>query len=381
MRNTVLFLLAVMCLALGVVAQSSPVVDFEACVPGESVEGLGTVHPYLDIQTLGDGLAVCLETGEPPAVFGATNEDLVLNNCLENELGQRVDASTTLLHTRGFGDSVRQAAGEPQEFQFSFKPGVTVTSFGIRMFDFGDYNPDLSTDHHVSLTGYDSGGHLLGSDDLNYSSDGQVNPRSGSAGDLWESGDACEAELGEPGYHEFSIVDSGISELTLTVGSGHDPNVAFDSIHFTLAAHMDLKFCSYTCLRRNGRVPVTLFGGGADGFDVADVDLDTVRLCRADELTSCTSPPTHWTYLDAGGPEALDNGHCLGSLVRDGNEDLVLRFIAAEVTSLIGCPDLEPGESSPDVVLVGEIAGAPFISNADFMTIIAAASPPRSRAR
>ena len=86
MRNTFITLLAVGSLVLSVAAQSSPVVDFETCSPGESVEGLGSVHPYLNIQSLGVGEAVCMEAGSTPTVFGAPNDDLTFKNCLENEL-------------------------------------------------------------------------------------------------------------------------------------------------------------------------------------------------------------------------------------------------------------------------------------------------------
>jgi hypothetical protein len=242
------------------------------------------------------------------------------------------------------------------------------------MFDFGDFNPYQMDTHHVKLTAYDADGLQLSSDDLSFTSDTGINPSTGSQGDLQSSGDACSASQGEPGYHQLTVADPQIKKVLLTVVTGEDPNAGFDSISFELDGYMDIKFCSnpngFNCKRRTGKVPVTIFGGGADGFDVMDIDINTVRLCRADDPSACTGEPISWAYEDRGSPTDIGTDSCAGDRVTlDGYEDLDVKFDGAEITELLGCSEIGNRGSSPDLVVVGEIAGAPFVTNTDHFKI------------
>ncbi len=109
---------------------------------------------------------------------------------------------------------------------------------------------------------------------------------------------------------------------------------------------IDIKFCSdpnaFNCKKR-GVLPVTLFGM-AD-FDVLDVDISTLRLCR-DDTGACIGPPTDWSYDDRGDPTSdLGAAMCaidptteveLHTLNPDGFDDLDVGFDAGDVQAMLG---------------------------------------------
>ncbi len=187
--------------------------DFSVLTPGASVEGLGTVHPDLNISGSGD-IAVIAE-GQSPAAYGSSGGPNAGLGVLE-----------------GFSDLEKV-----HEYEFTFAPDVSLSFFSVRMLDYGDLNTALATEHSVTLLGYDSNGFLVGESGLFFTSDAAFNPL-----DLQLTGDAT-AELGQPGNFVFSIYGSDITRLVIQFSSNSgeeatDPNhgfadLCFDSDGFT----------------------------------------------------------------------------------------------------------------------------------------------------
>lgn len=188
-------------------------VDFSSITAGDSVEGLGTVVPMLNIST-SSGQAVAISEGITPSAYGAPNDQLLINN--------GVGALA------GFFDQSRL-----HDYSFTFAPDVSVKYFSVTMLDFGDFNAIGATEHSVSLNAYDDSG-LATSDTLSFTSDGQVIPRSGSAGDLFFTGDAVSAEPGQPGRFTFEIFDNNITRLEMNYSSDVNDTQASDP-YFALA--------------------------------------------------------------------------------------------------------------------------------------------------
>ena len=145
-------------------------------------------------------------------------------------------------------------------------------------------------------------------------------------------------------------------------------------------AVMDLKFCSnpnaFNSKRTRGKVPLTIFGGAL--FDVSDIDLSTVELCLASDPSDCIGPPTSSSIADRGSPTDFDASQCAivdgveqSFLNPDGFDDLDVAFDASEVCTLIDCNSLGKGDTSPDLVVKGELDGIPFVStNSDALDIV-----------
>lgn len=207
-------------------------VDFSSLDAGTSVEGLGAVHRFLNIQSQYDeGDVVVSKTETQPGFYGSTDAlnspAGTLNGCLG----------------AGFADTYAKNNAEPHQYTFRFDG--TVSQFSVRMLDFGDLNRDSgATTHEVTMTASDGSG-TVDDQKLKYTSDGGVNP------DTWDpatesdstikfydslenSGDACTAELGEPGNYVWNVSGEGISEITLSFGQGYDPNIAFTDLCFTI---------------------------------------------------------------------------------------------------------------------------------------------------
>ena len=173
--------------------------DLHSVQPGTSVEGLNTVMENLDIHSTGN--AIVLAEGIAPRAYGAPNgNDSIINGNISS-VGGFVDLEQ--LH----------------EYSFTFTPGISIDYFSIQLLDFGDFNPDLALEHHVSLVAFDSSGQQIDIDTLSFTSDGQKIPRGGSAGDLWVTGDASTAQPGEPGNYSFSVSGSGITLVDLQFSS------------------------------------------------------------------------------------------------------------------------------------------------------------------
>jgi len=200
--------------------------DFQ---PGQSVEGSGALHPDMALTTT-NGNTVALFDDETPSTYGAPNG----NNSRPN--GCLVD---------GFGDNSSQNS-RLHDYVFEFENGKIVTDFSITMFDFGDYNPARAESHKIELVGYDAYGNVVATDTLEYTSSSATNPRtSNEFGDLYLTGDACDAEEGEAGLYNFNIANAeGIKTVkvlyhndgTNSYGGDRpsDPNIAFGEVCFDI---------------------------------------------------------------------------------------------------------------------------------------------------
>ena len=104
------------------------------------------------------------------------------------------------------------------------------------MLDFGDYNPSRATNHLVTMTAHDTLNNEVDSATLQYTSSILTNPRAvgSSVGDLYLTGDACDADPGEPGNWTWEVSGSGIVKVELEINVGIDPNIAFDNLCFTV---------------------------------------------------------------------------------------------------------------------------------------------------
>ena len=185
--------------------------DFESLTPGTSVEGLGAVHPDLNITSVAWafgptctlGTAAAIEEGNvtPFAAYGTAGS--FPNGCLDG--------------IRGFGDQ----QGCVLDYDFTFASGVTLSCFSIRMLDYGDLFPFGGTTHTVTLTSFDASNVQVSQDVLT-----MLGPV-----DL-VSGDACTAQASDPGNHLFTLTGAGIVRVTLRFDAFPDPNVGFDDISF-----------------------------------------------------------------------------------------------------------------------------------------------------
>ena len=216
--------LAVLCFQTQGEINENLCVDFVAVEPGSSVEGLGTLHPDLNIATSGN--AVAIQQGDDTAVaYGAPNAsaglgDSIVNNAI-GSLG-------------GFADEEKI-----HDYQFSFTPGYSVDFFAVKMLDYGDFNAAHAIEHSVSLVAYNDAEEIVSFSELNFTSDASANPTTGSAGDLQLTGDAVTALPQEPGNFTFSVSGNGITRLELQFSNDageesgvSDPNLGLSILCF-----------------------------------------------------------------------------------------------------------------------------------------------------
>jgi hypothetical protein len=187
------------------------------------VEGLGTIHPTLNIDGKSNNGTVHLHEGEPPAVYASTVNGAPVFNA-------------GMVGNGGFSDAATKASFGAHRYVFTFAPGVTVSNFTLRMLDFGDFNPTGATSHVVTMTAYNANNAVVANQELSYTSAGTMSP---TYGDLLVSGDAMSASPGEPGNWTWNLSGSGMVRLVLELGAGHDPNVGFDLLSYTATINCD----------------------------------------------------------------------------------------------------------------------------------------------
>ena len=188
-------------------------VDFSGIAPGESVEGMGKVATGLNIDA--KGTAVKIQEGVLPAVYGAGVGNTVWNGAIG---------------AGGFSDRVTQQAVQPHLYTFTFEPGTSVSSFSLRMLDFGDLNPTSATSAYASMTAYNASGFVVAKQELKFSITGYYS--SPQYGNLIITGDALRAVPGEPGNWTWRVSGAGIVKVVLEFGSGFDPNIGFDTLSY-----------------------------------------------------------------------------------------------------------------------------------------------------
>lgn len=125
---------------------------------------------------------------------------------------------------------------------------------------------------------------------------------------------------------------------------------------------IDIKFCSnpnaFNC-KKKGVLPVTVFG--SEDAAVTDIDLESLRLCRADDPTQCTGPPRTFSFDDRGDPTTDRGASSCGSVNPDGFLDLDVGFEAQQVAPLIGCMNLSKKDISVTLILTGQLnSGRPI---------------------
>jgi hypothetical protein len=211
------------------ISKNCAIVDFEHYLTaGTSVEGLGTVHPYLNIST-SDGSSIVITEGAIWA-YSAPNEfNLMWSGCIGNPGGGVPVAG----YGKGFADNKRR-----HDYVFTFAPGTTVEEFSITMLDFGDDNPANQKYHEVALTAYNATDNVVDKDVLSYNSSTETNPRTSDFADLWYAGDACTARVDppnkDPGVWTFKVTGANILKVKFEIVSGMDPYIGFDNISFCL---------------------------------------------------------------------------------------------------------------------------------------------------
>jgi hypothetical protein len=195
-------------------------VDFSQIDQGESVEGMGAVAPYLDINSV-SGTAVKIIAGDPNFQYLA---------------GQPPTENGGLASGGGFGDPSGRTSNLPEYiYEFTFANGFTVTEFTVRMLDFGDFNPRSASNHSIVLTAYNAAGVAVGTQDLIYTTDPERLPdNSPEWGNMQIHGDALLAQDGDPGRWTWRVTGDAIAKVVLRFdGVGFDPNFGFDSLSYT----------------------------------------------------------------------------------------------------------------------------------------------------
>jgi hypothetical protein len=180
------------------------------------VEGLGVVDPRLNIDA--KGTAVHVLQGSNPSVYGSIVNGISVINA-------------GMVAGGGFSDFITKSNFAPHLYTFTFAPGITISNFSLHMLDFGDFNPTGSSSHVVTMTAYNASNVAVSSQQLSYTTVGNISP---VYGDLLISGDAIDASPGQPGDWTWNVSGSGIVRVVLEMGAGYDPNVGFDLLRFSL---------------------------------------------------------------------------------------------------------------------------------------------------
>jgi hypothetical protein len=196
------------------------------------------------------------------------------------------------------------------------------------------------------------------------------------------------------GQIAFSEQSSGIGNVmfgSMTTTNFHSPQPAADNLRANMFDYggqqcvtpievaIDIKFCSnpnaHNC-RSGGVLPVTIFG--AADLDVANIDLASLQLCRADGggCTPLGSAIDSKPPADRGGPGDRGTSECvridtdgdgvpdLDVLNPDGFDDLDAGFDKSAVSDLLDvCAVGSKGDSSVALFIQGSLLdGTPIFS-------------------
>ncbi|HSM71427.1 MAG TPA: hypothetical protein VK851_07770 [Anaerolineales bacterium] len=192
--------------------------DFSRVAVGQSVEGMGVVASNLNIDAA--NTAIKILTNTDPMMYVSSLGGVRIKN--------------GYLAAGGGFSSTAKESGEPHLYTFTFASGVSVNNLSLRMLDFGDINPSLTTDHLVTMTSYDVNDAVVSSQQLSYTTLAELFPQSSNIyGNLQVNGDAS-APLGQPGKWMWSVSGDGITKVVLEFGVGHDPNIGFDTLSYSI---------------------------------------------------------------------------------------------------------------------------------------------------
>jgi hypothetical protein len=183
---------------------------------GSNIEMYGVFAPFLKVNAI--GTAVKIETDSDPFQYQAGNPAIVNGG---------------LLPGGGFGDTRTRQARQAHHYEFIFGLGITVSQFSVRMLDFGDLNPEQSTNHDVTMMAFNAAGDMISIRDLTYTTEPELLPdNSPQWGNLQLAGDALLAQDGQPGKWTWNITGDQIARVVLNFGEGHDPNIGLDSLSY-----------------------------------------------------------------------------------------------------------------------------------------------------
>lgn len=199
-------------------------------IPGRSVVGQGTLPglPDLIIHQSGGNDVNEIVVGQQPGAYGANNPSLNYPNaCLLDD-----DAGISDL---GTGTS----ASKNHEYTFTFADGVSVGRFSFVLLDWGDFLPfGQNPDHRseITVTAYDAANNVVDSETFGFTTNSAASNDRNTLefGNLSVSGDACTAQWGEPGLHEFVMQGTGIVrvEFRFRDRASMDPNIGIDRIQY-----------------------------------------------------------------------------------------------------------------------------------------------------
>jgi hypothetical protein len=249
----------------------------------QSVEGLGVVAPYLNIQAKRTALRV--GQAEPPAAYFAPPGSPNVNG--------------GLVADGGFSDIETKDLREPHQYTFTFASGVSISHLSVHMLDYGDWNPTSSTSHYASMTAYDAGGNVVSKEELSYTTLAVDGPRSSDLyGDLQLNGDAVTAPPGQPGNWIWNVAGNGIVRVVLEFREGHDPNIAFDLLSFTT----ECASCQSLFSANFSSVPASQ---SVEGLGVVAPHLDINAKRTALRVVQATDP---LTYFAPNGSANINGG-------------------------------------------------------------------------
>lgn len=295
---------------------------------GTGSDHLATINKTTGVATLVGPFGIC--AGVPPLPVDGTGACSI-----EGMEGIAFDSAGNLWGSK----STRGAAGAPG--LYSINPATGQAAFVAPILDAGGNPPSGGV---VSLQ-FACNGTLFGGTASGFGVDDggflvTINPGSGS----------------------FAFVGGTSATDGRSLGS-----LAFELSCIRIEVNIDIKFCSdpnaFNCKNR-GNTPVTIFGD--TGFDVTQIDIATVKLCLASDTTNCVGPPEAYSTEDRGDPTTdLGANTCSRNDTSnpDGFTDIDVAFDSQSVATLIDCDSLNKGESSPTLVIYGELLdGTPFTS-------------------
>lgn len=216
----------------------------------ESVVGQGRLPgaPELIVETSGGNDVIAIGENQFPVAYGGT---------FTTEQGQRFDVPNRCLPDagRGFADLGSGDFSHPtkkHEYTFTFPPGVSATAFSLALVDWGDFLPYGAAPngiHAVSLNAYNAAGEVIATKQLSFFASGNgLRRNSEEFGDTGISGDACDAQVGQPGQARLAVAAEGIARLTFSFANREsmDPHVALSLVRYTLADDDDDGVPDYT---------------------------------------------------------------------------------------------------------------------------------------
>jgi hypothetical protein len=211
--------------------------DFASLSEGDSVEGVGVVAPYLNIETPTGGAVKIVEQGLITA-YGTPN-----SSCYSDPTIISIVNNGLIAEGGGFSDMVAVGPkpppydlSSPHEYTFTFD-GVSISEFTLRMLDFGDWNPSFGTVHRVEMNAYDSYNAFVVDHILEYLTMADATPNWSDLPNnddlVCNSGDAS-ADPGKPGNWTWNVAGTGITKITLEFPNGFDPYIGFDTLCFVV---------------------------------------------------------------------------------------------------------------------------------------------------